>query len=72
MQSYCGSPITMAPEIISGQGDYNEKCDIWSLGMMLYIMLFGSSYLQKHITPKTSLKDFSDIVVKSEVFFILI
>ncbi|CAD8070033.1 unnamed protein product [Paramecium primaurelia] len=69
MQSYCGTPITMAPEIICGKGEYDEKCDIWSLGMILYMMVFGSSYLQQFITPKTSLKEFSEIVQKQEVVF---
>lgn len=45
MQSYCGTPIYMAPEVIRGRGEYDDKCDIWSLGMILYVMIYGSSYL---------------------------
>ena len=30
----------MAPEVI--QGRYNEKCDIWSCGIIMYILLTGS------------------------------
>lgn len=34
-----GSPITMAPEISSGQM-YTTQCDIWSMGIIIYQLLF--------------------------------
>ena len=40
LESYCGTPITMAPEILKKHA-YNEKCDIWSLGIIIYKMLVG-------------------------------
>ena len=36
----CGSPLYMAPEIISSQ-DYTEKVDIWSTGVIAFILLSG-------------------------------
>lgn len=39
MHSIVGTTYYMAPEVIEGQ--YDEKCDIWSAGCILYIMLSG-------------------------------
>lgn len=35
----CGTPYYIAPEVLDGR--YNEKCDLWSCGIMIYIMLCG-------------------------------
>lgn len=40
LKSMAGTPYYMAPEILSGKS-YNEKVDIWSLGVVFYTMLWG-------------------------------
>lgn len=39
MQTVLGTPYYVAPEVL--QGSYDEKCDIWSVGAFMYIMLTG-------------------------------
>ena len=36
-----GAKNYMAPEIISEADDYNEKVDIWSLGVFCFVLLYG-------------------------------
>lgn len=39
MRKSKGTIYYMAPEVL--QGSYNEKCDVWSCGVILYILLTG-------------------------------
>jgi len=38
LQSTCGTPVYMAPEVIQNH-DYTQQCDIWSIGVILYALL---------------------------------
>jgi serine/threonine-protein kinase ULK/ATG1 len=46
-----GSPIYMAPEILRGE-IYSTKADIWSLGVVLYEMLYGFCPFESTTIPK--------------------
>lgn len=41
MQDFCGTPIYMSPEIIDNK-TYSQQCDIWAMGVIVYILLCGS------------------------------
>lgn len=40
LQATCGTPIYMAPEVINAH-DYSQQCDIWSIGVIVYMLLSG-------------------------------
>ena len=34
--TFIGTPLTMRPEILEGNHNYDNKCDLWSIGIIIY------------------------------------
>lgn len=54
----CGSPYYMAPEII--KGNFCKKTDIWSVGVIIYLMLTGKHPFE---VTKEGKEDIFDIIL---------
>jgi len=41
LKSLCGSPQYAAPELFLHENGYDERCDIWSTGVVVFVLLGG-------------------------------
>ena len=59
MESMIGTPLFMAPEIFKGNG-YKNNCDLYSIGVSIFLLYFGKLPFKEYITI--------DLLIKKKVF----
>ena len=64
LQTFCGTPQYLAPEVlisrVRGDGSYGFEVDMWSLGVILYILLCGCPPFSTERTDKTLVRQVCD------------
>lgn len=64
LQTFCGTPQYLAPEVlisrVRGDGSYGFEVDMWSLGVILYILLSGCPPFSTERTDKTLVRQVCD------------
>ncbi|KAI6176127.1 Protein kinase domain-containing protein [Aphelenchoides bicaudatus] len=48
LHTFCGSPLYASPEIINGTPYHGPEVDCWSLGILLYTLVYGSMPFDGH------------------------
>jgi len=68
-QTICGSPLYMAPEILSDDfNGYTSKSDLWSIGLIFYEMLHGKNPFNDAINiMDLKKKIIRPIIIKSDL-----
>ena len=65
MHTIAGTPYFIAPEVLHGK--YGKECDIWSLGVVMFVMMTGGypftgrNRMELFNNIKTGVYEFSDI-----------
>jgi len=63
--TFCGTPIFIAPEVVLNKG-HNKSADVWSLGVMIYEMLFGTNPFFDYDDPTVDQRTLFKRIVKGQ------
>lgn len=71
MSTICGTTAYMAPEILHREKYFGDKADIWSLGVVFFVLLVGfmpfkdeDQIKEKFIIPKSVSREASDFITR--------
>ena len=59
-KSHVGTGLTMAPEVLEGKEIYDNKCDLWSIGVIIYQLAFNE-YPYKGVTEPALLNNIKNL-----------
>lgn len=63
LKTYCGTPLYLAPEVVEAKCEsshYTSAVDVWSLGVILFILLSGYH-------PFTHSKPCEQLIIKGKI-----
>lgn len=52
-RTICGTPNYIAPEVLSSKGGHSYEVDVWSIGVIIYTLLFGRPPFETSDVKKT-------------------
>ena len=57
LQRKCGTPSYVAPEILDGDDGYGKPADMWSVGVVMFLVLRGKLPFQGDTDKEILVKD---------------